>query len=145
VWKVQTQLLETECWWKPRTIPICHSNGMLPGFKCYPWQVPPLLGPRLHLAKASLLQLRTVTMPFLLQVGFWVFTTTGCKNLPTSSLSVHVRKNLDPLNGFSWNFIFGSFTKIFQHIKILVTVGQQHWTLHMNIYRHFNSTWSATF
>jgi hypothetical protein len=43
----------------------------------------------------------------------------------------------DPLNGVSYNFIFGNFTKIYWQNQTL-TKTEQKWTLHMKTYMHFN-------
>ena len=93
VWKDQTLLLVTECWWKPHTTPTCHSSGMPLGSRSCPWQVLPLCGPRLALAKASVLPRRIVTMQFLLQVGFCCFCRDVLYRWNYMCISAHDRTN----------------------------------------------------
>lgn len=56
--------------------------------------------------------------PFL---GIGMFTAISCNSVPNSfamSVCLHITTQL--LNGFSWNFISESFTKICQYIPVLV-------------------------
>jgi hypothetical protein len=46
------------------------------------------------------------------------------------SLSVRSTITWEPLNRFSWNFIFGNYIEIHLQDKIVVKIGQYYWNLH---------------